>query len=534
MNYHAIVSIINGVIAITFGLFIFLKNWKNTTNFTFLLMGLGVAFWSFPYAKWIISDNHIDALFWSRMLNLGATVIPIFYLHCILSILNLVKQKKRILIFGYFLIFVFSLFSFSPLYINSVKEVGPFLYWPQAGPIYTLFIFFGYFGLTGYGAFQLFKTRGMEFNLEQKKQANYLILGTFFGFLGGALNFPFMFGFALPSAILIIGQISVSFFYYFSGIAAIKYRLFEIKLMLTELLVEIMIIVLFILPFLMPTEDLKILMFIVLFLFLIFGYYLIRATRQEIVQKEEAERISKMKTEFISIASHQLRTPLAAIRGYTSMLKDGDYGDLPDPAEKAINYIHESSVGMIKLVNSLLSISRLEKGQVELKFQDVSVDELLKECIKDIQLVAEEKKLSLKYKILSKKIPLIKADPEKLKQSFSNIINNAVLYTVKGGVEVSLNKENNDIIVQIKDTGVGIEPEEQEKMFKSFSRGKGGAELYTQGTGLGLYVAKNFVEMHSGSISVFSEGKNKGSLFIIRLPIQAILDSRHKFNFTDK
>jgi len=295
-----------------------------------------------------------------------------------------------------------------------------------------------------------------------------------------------------------------------------------------------MAVIIIILFFLMPTQFLKILIGIIIILFSFFGYFLIRAIHDEVSQKEEAERISKMKTEFISIASHQLRTPLAAIRGYTSMLEDGDYGDLPAPAETAIRYIHESSVGMIKLVNSLLSISRLEKGQVELKPQDVSVDDLLKDCIKDIQLVAKEKGLSLKYKILAKKIPLIKADPEKLKQSFSNIINNAVLYTLEGKIEVSLNKENNDIIVQIKDTGVGIDPEEQEKMFKSFSRGKGGTELYTQGTGLGLYVAKNFVEMHNGSISVFSEGKNKGSLFTIKLPIQSILDSRHKFNFTEK
>ncbi|MFA5177956.1 MAG: ATP-binding protein [Candidatus Paceibacterota bacterium] len=530
MDIYIIISFINGLVAIIFGFLIFSKNWKNKINYTFFLMSASFALWSFSYSRWLSVNTALEALFWSRMLNFGATFIPIFYLHWILSILGTTKEKKRILFFGYALTLIFSLFSFTPAYISSVAPVRDFPYWPQAGFLYVIFLVIGYFGLVGYGLKELIKAKKNS-DIEKTHQINYVFLGSILGFGGGATNFPLMFGIGLIPP---VGQLFVVLFVIIFALATLKYHLFEIKLILTELLVFIMSIIIIVLFFLMPTTFLKILIGIIIILFCFFGYYLIRAIHDEVSQKEEAERISKMKTEFISIASHQLRTPLAAIRGYTSMLKDGDYGDLPDPAEKAINYIHESSVGMIKLVNSLLSISRLEKGQVELKFQDVSVDDLLKECIKDIRLVAEEKKLNLKYKILSKKIPLIKADPEKLKQSFSNIINNAVLYTVKGGVDVSLNKENNDIIVQIKDTGVGIEPEEQEKMFKSFSRGKGGAELYTQGTGLGLYVAKNFVEMHSGSISVFSEGKNKGSLFTIRLPIQAILDSRHKFNFTDK
>ncbi|MFA5013175.1 MAG: HAMP domain-containing sensor histidine kinase [Candidatus Paceibacterota bacterium] len=251
-------------------------------------------------------------------------------------------------------------------------------------------------------------------------------------------------------------------------------------------------------------------------------------------RKEEAERISQSKTEFISIASHQLRTPLAAIRGYASMLKDGDYGDFPDKAEVAVDYIYEASVRMIKLVNSLLSISRLEKGQIELKIQDVSIDDVLAECIKDIELVAEDKGLYLKYKKTKEKLPLIKGDPEKLKQSFSNIINNAVLYTPKGGVNIEAKKENENMIsVKIKDTGIGMDKEDFNKLFKSFSRGKGSAELYTQGTGLGLFVAKNFVEMHGGDLMAESAGKNKGSTFTINLPIKTDLQNKQDFALTE-
>jgi signal transduction histidine kinase len=108
------------------------------------------------------------------------------------------------------------------------------------------------------------------------------------------------------------------------------------------------------------------------------------------------------------------------------------------------------------------------------------------------------------------------------------------LYTVEGGVTITISTKDNYIIIQVKDTGVGIEKEDFDKIFKSFSRGKGSAELYTQGTGLGLYVAKSFVEMHNGKLSVESEGKNKGSTFTFELPIQGVIKSQHDFKLVEE
>ncbi len=529
MDIYVIISFINGIVAIVFGLFILSRNWKNTTNRTFFLMSLAVAVWSFSYCKWLSVTIESEALYWSRMLNLGATFIPIFYLHWILSILNITKKRKNILIFGYIITIIFSIFSFSSLYISSVKSVLDFPYWPQAGILYVVFLIFGYFGLTSCGFYELIKAE-KKANKEKLHQINYLIIGSLFGFGGGATNFPLMFGLEILPP---VGQILVVLYIVIFALATLRYHLFEVKLILTEILIGIMGTIIMILLFLMPTTPLRILIGVILFLFLIFGYYLIRAMHQEVARKEEAERISKSKTEFISIASHQLRTPLAAIRGYTSMLKDGDYGKIPDKAVSAVDYIYESSVGMIKLVNSLLSVSRLEKGQVELKIQDISIESIVENCIQDIQLVAKDKGLYLKYVKPTNPLPTIKGDPDKLKEVFNNIINNAVLYTPKGGVTISLKNKKNSILIQIKDTGIGIEKEDLSKIFKSFSRGKGGVEIYTQGTGLGLYVAKNFLEMHNGKLIVASKGKNKGSVFLIELPINSNIQSRHDFVLTD-
>lgn len=531
MNFYILFSFVNGLVAIIFGSFIFTKNYKNRINISFFLMSVAVAIWSFSYCVWLSATNEAQALFWSRMLNFGATLIPVFYLHWILSLLNIAKEKKHLILGGYLLTFVFAIFSFSPLYITSVVPVLSFPYWPQAGILYVLFLIFDYFGLTGYAIYQLFKAR-READVERMHQINYVIVGSIFGFAGGASNFPLMFGISLIPP---IGQSVVVFYIIMFGFATLKYHLFEIKTILTEMLIGVMGIIIMILFFLMPTTPLKLLTGTILFLFIIFGYYLIKAIHEELARKEEAERISKLKTEFISIVSHQLRTPLTAIRGYTSMLKDNDYGEIPTEAMKAINYIHESSIGMIKLVNSLLSVSRLEKGQIEFIPEDVSADDLLQECIKDIELVAKDKGLYIKYKKKGRKFPLIFGDSDKLKQSFSNIINNAVLYTPKGGVTITLEKNDFGFLsIQIKDTGVGIERQDLQKIFKSFSRGKGASELYTQGTGLGLYVAKNFIEMHQGKLLVESEGKNKGSTFTIVLPTKKNNKTHQSFVLTEK
>ena len=223
MTFFTISSFINGIIAVVFGFFVYLKNKKETLNQTFLLINIGLAIWSFSYWRWLGVDNSESALFWSRMLNSGATLIPIFYLHWVLCLLKLEKVKKKILIFGYLLTSFFILFSFSPLYIKEVKPVFIFPYWPQAGFLYICYIFLGYFGLVGYAFFQLL--RALKTSSGYKRaQIKYVLLGTILGFGGGATNFPLMFGLTfLPLGNPLVALYPIVFTY-----AIIKYRLMDI------------------------------------------------------------------------------------------------------------------------------------------------------------------------------------------------------------------------------------------------------------------------------------------------------------------
>jgi len=523
MSLYILFSFINGITAIVFGLFIFLKNWRKATNVTFFLMSVSVAIWSFSYCKWLSVATAPEALFWSRMLNFGATFIPVFYLHWILSILNITKEKKRVLVLGYVLTFLFSLFSFSPLYISSVEHILSFSYWPQAGIFYVFFLIFGYFGLTIYGLYQLIKAKKSA-DKEKQHQINYVIIGSIFGFGGGATNFPLMFGLALFPP---IGQSLVVFYIIIFGLATLRYHLFDIKVILTELLVTLIALILLIQAITASTLVLKALGFGLLALFCIVGYFLIKSVLKEISLRaelqtayRELQKLDEAKSEFVSIASHQLRTPLTAIKGYISLLLDGSYGELTDKNKPPIENVYKSSERLIKLINELLSISRIEAGKMEMNFERASLEEIIDSVFEELKLQAKEKGLYLKKEKSKTPVPEFFIDKDKIKQVIMNVVDNAIKYTNKGGIVVKTEIKDSKALIEVSDTGEGMNKEEIAKLFKSFSRGSAGNELSVNGAGLGLHIARRFVEIQGGRIWAESAGKGKGSTLFIELPIK--------------
>ncbi|TFG35211.1 MAG: sensor histidine kinase, partial [Parcubacteria group bacterium] len=514
MSLYILFSLINGITAIAFGLFIFLKNWKNTTNVTFFLMSASVAMWSFSYCKWLSVSTAPVALFWSRMLNLGATFIPIFYLHWILSILNITKEKKKVLIFGYTSTFLFSFFSFSPLYISSVAPIFSFPYWPQAGIFYVFFLIFGYFGLTTYGLSQLIKAR-KNADKEKEHQINYVLVGSIFGFGGGATNFPLMFGLAIFPP---IGQSLVVVYIIIFTLATLRYHLFDIKVILTELLIVLIALILLFQAITAPTLILNIFGFGVLALFGVIGIYLIKSILKEITLKDELEiayqdlqKLDKAKSEFVSIASHQLRTPLTAIKGYVSLLLEGSYGKLTKRNRPPIENVYQSSERLIRLINELLNISRIETGRLEMNFEETPIEEVINLAMEETKIQAEKKKLYLKLEKPEASLPKVSLDKDKIKQAIMNVVDNAIKYTTQGGVVIKAKSHDSKVMIEVSDTGDGMEKEEMSKLFKSFSRGSAGNKLSTEGAGLGLHIAKSFVEFHGGRIWAESPGKGKGS-----------------------
>ncbi|MBU1130953.1 GAF domain-containing protein [Patescibacteria group bacterium] len=231
------------------------------------------------------------------------------------------------------------------------------------------------------------------------------------------------------------------------------------------------------------------------------------------------QQLDKAKSEFLSIASHQLRTPLTGIKGYLSMILEGDYGPVPSGLKTIIENLSQNTDRLTRLVNIFLNVSRIESGRFELVIQEIDLIKLLEEVITEFKPDADKKNLELHLHLPAKLLPHISLDRDKIKDVVVNMIDNSIKYTPEGRIDVFVEAGENQVKVMVKDTGVGIKEGEVNSLFKKFVRGEGIAQIHTGGSGLGLYIAKNIIEAHGGKIWAESAGKGKGSAFIFTLPI---------------
>ena len=235
---------------------------------------------------------------------------------------------------------------------------------------------------------------------------------------------------------------------------------------------------------------------------------------------KDLKDLSEAKNQFILATQHHLRTPLTIMKGYASMLIEGDYGKLNKKAKEKLVFFSESTQKLINLVNEFLDISQFQVGKKVLKIEKVNVEKLIKEIIEEFEMEAKNKDIYLRLK-KSNRISTIKADYAKLKEAIYNIIDNGIKYTEKGGITISLEMENKKLKIIIKDTGIGIGKKEINSLFeKTFERSKEAQKLYTLGRGIGLYISSNIIKAHNGKIQAESSGENSGSTFYVELPVR--------------
>lgn len=230
--------------------------------------------------------------------------------------------------------------------------------------------------------------------------------------------------------------------------------------------------------------------------------------------KEKALEVARK--DFLMIASHQLKTPLATIRGYLSMLKEGLAGRLKKEQTKFLNKIDQAASLMDILINDLLVAC---KGEETIKPLYFSIEEIIDDLLPDYKQKAKEKNLSFDFEKPKEKLPKLFLDPDKIRIALVNLLNNAFHYTEKGEVVLKIEKKDNRVIVSVKDTGIGIPEEEKGLIFSKFFRAKNAFTMKPTGTGLGLFVVKNIIEAHKGEIW-FKSQEGKGSTFSFFLPLK--------------
>lgn len=229
------------------------------------------------------------------------------------------------------------------------------------------------------------------------------------------------------------------------------------------------------------------------------------------------EELDKAKSEFISIASHQLRTPLSAIKWSLKMLSNGDFGALSEEQKEIINNSYQSNEKLISLVHDLLDVSRIEEKRIRYEFKKGDLIAVAKDVLKDFYRLAEIKNIKLFFSAPNN-VPQIKFDDEKIRMVFQNLLDNAVKYTPEGGkISLSFEKTSKEVMFSVKDSGMGIPKDQIGNLFKKFFRARN-VVGQTEGTGLGLFIVESIIDAHKGKIWAESE-EGKGTVFYVTLPI---------------
>lgn len=230
---------------------------------------------------------------------------------------------------------------------------------------------------------------------------------------------------------------------------------------------------------------------------------------------EQLKGLDKLKSEFLSLASHQIRSPLTAIKGYASMVVAGDFGPIGDKAKEAVDRIFKSSQSLTLMVEDFLNVSKIEQGGMKYEKANFDFAAVAGTMAKDLSVTAEGKGLKMTY-TQDEGNHTVFGDKEKLRQVVLNFIDNSIKYTKEGSVGVSVTATDGKVLFAVKDTGMGMTDEIKNKLFQKFSRGEG-AKMNTTGSGLGLYLAKEIVGAHGGRVWVESPGPGLGSTFFVEL-----------------
>jgi len=247
------------------------------------------------------------------------------------------------------------------------------------------------------------------------------------------------------------------------------------------------------------------------------------------------EKLLQIRSEFLDIASHQLRTPVSMIRGVLSMIRDGDLKRLPKAKQRQfIENAWEKGAKLDTIINDILAASELDtqKFQVDSQTPRIQLEEVVDQVVKEFSMEAEERGIELTWHKPATPLPKIKGHANFLEQAINNLVGNALKYTPstrmakearsqrgeKGVVEVGISQVKNDIVVKVSDNGIGIPKEEIKKLFDKFARASNATAMYTDGSGLGLFIVKEIIDGHKGKVWVKSE-LNKGSMFYISLSI---------------
>lgn len=526
MEIKIIILIISAIINIFLGVLIYSKSKKEIPNILFSLMTFFIALWSMGLLFFIHAQSLSQAFLWVKFYYVAASFIASVFLHFCLVFLNKKKLSLFLVSLIYFfpiaLIFVFLFNNFLIKEIITANEEKDVILNLSYYSLYGVW----YIVMMSIAFIVLFKKYYQSIEIE-KIQIKYILSGTFASALLG-MYFNLILPWFGNYQLIWLGPVATLIMVIVMSYAITRYRILNIKIIATEILTALMAIMLLVrIPLSKTTGELA---FNLIFfhIFLILGILLIRTVWLEIHRVQEKEQADQLKqanidlkkllatkSKFMDLVSHQLRTPTSAVKGMLSMLVEG--GLTPEEREKFIKSTYETSEKLSIIIRDIISATSIESGRLELELEPTDLGLIINETIQEHRAPAEQKKLKVNIDI-PEGLPPVTADKYWLKQVFNNLLDNAIFYTRQGEINIKVKNNSEDITVSIKDTGVGINPEDKKRLFKVFTRGEKSQQVHPDGSGLGLYIAKSIINFHRGAINIFSEGQGQGTMVEVALP----------------
>ena len=492
---------------------------KDKRSRIFALMGALMLVWiDFAYLARLVGQNNRNLSELFLRLAWVATP-PLFYSTYLISV-HVIRQQRKFLRLSWvlfaFTILVSGATAFTNLIISGIEFVGinlDIVYGLGFYPFLLIIFIFMVATLT-----PLLRTK-------LTKRARIFLIGVITFYVANVI-----FNIALPvffniTHLYYLGGYSTLFLLGFTTYAILRHELFDTKILATEALTVIIWIVLFSKLFVSRSAGEIFVDSMILAVMVVFGVLLIRSVIREVKQREQLEEMTKklknldkLKDEFISMAAHELRTPITAIKGYLSMILEGGTGKV---SNKAKGYLIDASAvndRLIRLVNNMLNVSRIEERRMVYQIELVDLGKSVEEVFYSFRLEADRKGIEYTMNFPPGVKDKVFVDPDRIREVTGNLVSNAIKFTDKGSVAINISQPKRDIVrVEVVDTGPGITKEEQKKLFSKFYRVESTAGR-TMGTGLGLYISSLLVGKFSGKIGVDSEF-GKGSTFWFELPV---------------
>ncbi|MEK7539485.1 MAG: ATP-binding protein, partial [Patescibacteria group bacterium] len=525
MNLFSITSLMIFASSIGFGLSVYASDRKSKVNKRWFIFSGFLAMWGLGIFGVTWSNSVQSAFSWQYILDVSAIFMAVSYF---VFASELVKINNRIWqILLYIIGIVFAIFSFTPYFKTGVALRYGF-YWIVPGQLYFIFpIFFLLIVVFSLILYIRAYIRSTDYIF--RAQIRNIFLASLIGFSGGMTNFLPQITNTYP-----FGNYFVLLYLFFMSYGVLRYKLLTAKIISAQLFAGATFLV-FLFSFLQAdTIENKAISLLLLILVGVFSFLLVKGVYREVSQRERIEKLAedlegankhlteldRQKSEFVSFATHQLRAPLTAMKGYASLILDGDMGELGGQAREGVLRIFDSTNTLVSIVDDYLNVSRIELGTMKYAFDTVDLKQLIEDTIAEIKPNIDASKLAFSFNAETNgRDYRITADRDKLKQVIANIIDNSMKYTPSGSITATLSHDKiaHKFIFKVKDTGIGIAPEVLPRLFQKWSRAQNGTKTNIRGTGLGLYVAKQIVEAHHGILRAESEGEGRGSTFIVEI-----------------